>query len=156
MAQTFFVDEDIARLYSLDCIAAVCDAKNLVERLDDEKPEGVENEAVEQIAFADKVLLNKIDLVPEEEALAAIEARIRAINSDVPIMRCTNSQVDWKELIGVGAFDIGRVIGFEPEVRERERERERAESKSESEDARPPRRPRGCMAHSNPKVRNPH
>ena len=65
------------------------------------------------MAFADRIILNKIDLVPEEEALAAIEARIKTINSDAPIIRCTNSVVDWKELIGVGAFDIDRVIAFE-------------------------------------------
>merc|ERR1711907_262489 len=65
VAQTFFIDEEIQKLYSLDCITAVTDAKYLVTRLDDEKPEGVENEAVEQLAFADRVLLNKVDLVPE-------------------------------------------------------------------------------------------
>ena len=115
VAQTFFVDPDVKKLYSLDCITAVCDAKHLVMRLDDEKPEGVENEAVEQLAFADRVLLNKCDLVPEEEELAKIEARIKTINSNVPIVRCTNSEVDWKTIIGVGAFDIERVLNFEPE-----------------------------------------
>ena len=53
------MDPDISKLYVLDCITAVCDAKHLVMRLDDEKPEGVENEAVEQVAFADRMLLNK-------------------------------------------------------------------------------------------------
>ena len=66
VAQTFFINEAVKNLYSLDCITAVCDAKHLIMRLDDEKPVGVENEAVEQLAFADRVLLNKIDLVPEE------------------------------------------------------------------------------------------
>ena len=66
VAQTFFINEGIKSLYSLDCITAVCDAKHLEMRLDDEKPEGVENEAVEQLAFADRVLLNKVDLVPDE------------------------------------------------------------------------------------------
>ena len=98
VAQTFFVDEDIQKLYSLDCIVTVCDAKHLIMRLDDEKPEGVENEAVEQLAFADRVLLNKIDLVPDEKDLALIEARIRTINAEVPILRCTKSQVDWKAM----------------------------------------------------------
>ena len=115
VAQTFFVDEDIAKLYSLDCICAVTDAKHLVMRLDDEKPEGVENEAVEQLAFADKILLNKIDLVPEEAELAKIEARIKAINPQAPILRCTQSNVSWKEIIGVQAFNLDRVLDFEPE-----------------------------------------
>ena len=38
-------------------------------RLDEKKPEGVENEAVEQLAFADRILLNKIDLIEEDEAI---------------------------------------------------------------------------------------
>merc|ERR1712070_267145 len=115
VAQTFFVDEDIQKLYNLDAIVTVCDAKYLETRLDDEKPEGVENEAVEQLAFADRVLLNKVDLVPDEAELKKIEARIRAINTDCKIMRCQNSNVDWREVVGLGAFDIKRVLDFEPE-----------------------------------------
>ena len=60
----------------MDAILTVVDAKHLVQHLDDDKPEGVENEAVEQLAFADRVLLNKIDLVDEQE-LVAVEKRIR-------------------------------------------------------------------------------
>ena len=115
VAQTFFIDEAIRRLYSLDGIVTVVDAKHVVMRLDDEKPEGVKNEAQEQLAFADRVLLNKVDLVPEEEDLQKIEARIREINANAPIYRCTNSEVDWRQLINVGAFDIQRVLDFEPE-----------------------------------------
>ena len=87
----------------------------LVARLDDEKPEGVENEAVEQLAFADRVLLNKIDLVPDEKDLALIEARIRTINPEVKIIRTEQSKVDWRAVIGVGGFDLDRVLAFEPE-----------------------------------------
>ena len=115
VAQTFFINEGIKSLYSLDCITAVCDAKHLEMRLDDEKPEGVENEAVEQLAFADRVLLNKIDLVPDEKDLALIEARIRTINPEVKIIRTEQSKVDWRAVIGVGGFDLDRVLAFEPE-----------------------------------------
>lgn len=45
VAQTFFVDEEVQALYSLDGIITVADAKHILTRLDDEKPEGVENEA---------------------------------------------------------------------------------------------------------------
>merc|ERR1712151_1256329 len=98
-----------------DGILTVVDAKHIIQHLDEEKPEGVENEAVEQLAFADRVLLNKVDLVSEEKELVKIENRIKAINSDAPIIRCTNSKVDWKKLIGVGAFDVERVLNFGPE-----------------------------------------
>merc|ERR1719440_946452 len=63
VAQTFFVDDEIQSKYHLDGIITVTDAKHIIPRLDDEKPEGVENEAEEQIAFADRVLINKTDLV---------------------------------------------------------------------------------------------
>merc|ERR1719329_1460893 len=61
VAQTFFVDEDIQKMYKLDGICTVIDAKHIMQHLDEEKPEGVENESVEQVAFADRILLNKTD-----------------------------------------------------------------------------------------------
>jgi len=63
VAQTFFVDEDVQKYYKLDGIVTVCDAMHLERHLDKEVAEGAENESVEQLAFADKVLLNKCDLV---------------------------------------------------------------------------------------------
>merc|ERR1712216_1070992 len=76
VAQTFFVDDDIREKFVLDGIITVTDSKHILARLDDEKPEGVENEAVEQVAFADRILLNKIDLVDAAE-LAPIEERLK-------------------------------------------------------------------------------
>ena len=115
VAQTFLIDDEIQKMYSLDAIVTVVDAKHLILRLDDEKPEDVENEAQEQLAFADIVLLNKIDLVPEEKELKKIEGRVRDINPNVEIIRCCQSKVDWKRLLGVSAFDIKRVLDFEPD-----------------------------------------
>merc|ERR1719277_409630 len=115
VAQTFFVDEEIAELYKLDGICTVVDAKHVVQHLDDKKAEGVENEAVEQLAFADRILLNKVDLVPEEEELKKIEGRIKAINGHAPVLRCEHSQVDPSNLIDLGAFDLKRVLEMDPE-----------------------------------------
>tara|TARA_B100000965_G_C19433431_1_gene687494 strand:- start:76 stop:390 length:315 start_codon:yes stop_codon:yes gene_type:complete len=67
VAQTFFVDERVVGRYKLDGIITVVDAKHVIQHLEDEKPEGVENETVEQLAFADRIMLNKIDLATEEE-----------------------------------------------------------------------------------------
>ena len=61
VAQTFFVDKRVTDRYKLDGIITVVDAKHIIPRIEEEKPEGVENEAVEQLAFADRILLNKID-----------------------------------------------------------------------------------------------
>merc|ERR1711968_47138 len=67
VAQTFFVDEDVKEFCTLDGIITLVDAKHVVQHLDDEKPEGAENESVEQVAFADRLLLNKTDLVEEAD-----------------------------------------------------------------------------------------
>ena len=75
VAQTFFVDDRVVERYKLDGIITVVDAKHIVQHVDEEKPEGVENESVEQLAFADKIMLNKIDLVSEEE-LQEVEKKI--------------------------------------------------------------------------------
>lgn len=92
VAQTFFVDQFISKHYKLDGICTLVDAKHIMNRLDEQKPEGVENEAVEQIAFADRILLNKIDLIEDDEDIKdkdryfkQIEDRIRSINSVAPI-----------------------------------------------------------------------
>eukprot|EP00756_Hemistasia_phaeocysticola_P031744 Hpha_TRINITY_DN16373_c2_g1::TRINITY_DN16373_c2_g1_i2::g.62408::m.62408 len=115
VAQTFFIDDLVKEKYELDAIVTVVDAKHLVMRLDDVKPEGVENEAQEQLAFADIILLNKVDLVPEEDELKKIETRIRSINSNASIMRTEQSKADWRKLLNVGAFDIDRILKAEPE-----------------------------------------
>lgn len=67
VAQTFFVDEFITERFRLDGIVTVVDARHLLQHLDDEKPKGVENESQEQIAFADRIILNKCDLVGKVE-----------------------------------------------------------------------------------------
>ena len=63
VAQTFFVDEEIQAKYRLDGIVTMVDAAHIEQHLDEEKPEGAENESVEQLAFADRIILNKCDLV---------------------------------------------------------------------------------------------
>merc|ERR1712151_661965 len=62
VAQTFFADDFVDANFVLDGILTVVDAKHVVEHLREIKPDGIVNEAVEQVAFADRLLLNKIDL----------------------------------------------------------------------------------------------
>ncbi|MDX2103652.1 MAG: GTP-binding protein [Alphaproteobacteria bacterium] len=107
VAQTFFVDEDVRARHRLDAIVTLVDAKHVLEHLDDQ------DEAVEQIGFADVILLNKVDLVSPEEA-DAVEARIRAINRFAPIHRTTNSAVDLGVLLNKGAFDLDRIVRDDP------------------------------------------
>jgi G3E family GTPase len=115
VVQTFFVDKDIEKMYKLDCVITVADAKYIIQRLDEVKPEGVENEAVEQVAFADKIILNKVDLVQNEAELEAIEKRLLSINPTASILRCSYSNISPKELLNVGAFELKRVLDFDPE-----------------------------------------
>jgi G3E family GTPase len=81
--------------------------------LEEKKAEGVENEAVEQLAFADRILLNKIDLVTEDE-LTRLESRIHQINSGAPIKRTQKSLVDLSFILNIGAFDLSRVLASDP------------------------------------------
>ena len=123
VAQTFFADERVAENYNLDGIITVVDAKHIIQHLDDEKPEGIENESVEQLAFADRIMLNKIDLVDEEE-LANVESRIKSINGFAPIFHTQNSIIDPKELINIGAFDLEKTLEMDPEFLDTESEHE--------------------------------
>merc|ERR1712083_247260 len=109
VAQTFFADEYVQQHMRLDGILTLVDAAHIIQHLDDEKPEGVENEAVEQVAFADRILLNKCDLVDEAE-LTEVERRIRMINEPVQIRRCTNSEVDMDYILGIKAFSLDKVL----------------------------------------------
>jgi len=109
VAQTFFADDFVQRHMRLDGILTLVDAKHLIQHLDDERPEGVENEAVEQIAFADRILLNKCDLAAEEE-LKEVERRIRMINTSVPIQRTVNSKVEMDYILGIHAFSLDKII----------------------------------------------
>lgn len=116
VVQTFFVDEEIKKKYKLDSVITVVDVKHIISRLDEEKPEGVENEAEEQVAFADKVLLNKVDLIEDDEIkLKEIEARVRALNPTTSIQRCSYGKIPPQELLDIGAFDLKRVLDFDPE-----------------------------------------
>jgi G3E family GTPase len=123
VAQTFFVDDKVVERYKLDGIITVVDAKHIIQHLDDEKPEDVENESVEQLAFADRIMLNKIDLVDEEQ-LQLVESRIKAINNFAPIYRTQNSLIEPKELINIGSFDLERTLEMDPEFLDTESEHE--------------------------------
>merc|ERR1712100_462046 len=124
VAQTFFVDESVSAFCQLDGIVTLVDAKHVSQHLDEEKPEGVENEAVEQVAFADRIILNKIDLVPEEEALKALEKKLSDINKFAPIIRSTQSKVNVEQVLNIGAFDLDRTLEMDPEFLNTEGEHE--------------------------------
>jgi len=114
VGKRFFVDETVKDFARLDGIVTLVDAKHIEQHLDDEKDEGVENEAVEQVAFADRLLLNKTDLVSEND-LERVEKRLRAINSNAPVIRCTRSNVCMDNVLNINGFDLKRTLDMDPE-----------------------------------------
>ena len=108
VAQTFFVDDEVRRRTKLDAIVTVADAKHLLGEID-RAPE-----AQEQLAFADVVLLNKTDLVSAQE-LANVETRIASINPYALIHRTQRCNLDLDKVLGRDAFNLDRVLEFEPE-----------------------------------------
>jgi len=114
VAQTFFVDDEVRRFYSLDGIITVVDAKHVMEHLREEKPEGVENECVEQLAFADRVLLNKCDLV-DEPTIEEVYKAIRGINANAEIIRTQYGEVEASRLINIQSFSLENVLKMDPE-----------------------------------------
>ena len=108
VAQTFFVDQDVADRTRLDAIVTVADAVHLGDQL------GEHHEAEEQIAFADVVLLNKTDLV-DVDGLGRVEDRIRKINPYARIIRTDHCGAALDEVIGLDAFNLERVLAVEPD-----------------------------------------
>ena len=117
VAQTFFVDEDVAERTKLDAIVTVADAVHLDAQL------GEHHEAEEQIAFADVVLLNKTDLI-QSENLEGVETRIRKINPYAKIIRTARCDAPLEEVVGLNAFSLDRVLEVEPDFLESDHDHE--------------------------------
>jgi G3E family GTPase len=111
VAQTFFMDQDVADVARLDAVITVADAKWLSDRLKDAP------EAKNQIAFADVIILNKTDLVSAGE-LQEVEDRIRAINPYARLHRTTQCAVPLDEVLERNAFDLDRIVALEPDFLE--------------------------------------
>jgi G3E family GTPase len=107
VAQTFFVDEDVRARTRLDAMVTVVDARHFLKQLEDS------HEAAEQVAFADIILLNKIDLVSVEEQ-SVVEKRIRSLNPMARIHKTDRCLVPVTELLDRGAFDLDRILEIEP------------------------------------------
>ncbi|MEA5597220.1 GTP-binding protein [Rivularia sp. UHCC 0363] len=105
--QTFFVDEDMREQLLLDAVVTVVDAKHIWQHWDAE-------EAQEQIAFADVILINKTDLVTTEQ-LEELENRIRGMNAIAKVYRTQDAKLEMDALLGVKAFDLNRALEIDPD-----------------------------------------
>lgn len=107
VASTFIVSEEISAKFSLDAFVTVVDAPNLKRNLIDS------HEAQEQVAFADIILLNKTDLVSQEE-LTRIEQKLRLLNPLAKIHYTEFSAIALPLILGVGAFDLEAKLEVDP------------------------------------------
>ena len=131
VASTFFVADDVKAGIRLDAFVTVVDAVNLEANL------AQSNEAVEQVAFSDVILINKIDLVSAEQ-VRSIEARIRKLNPLATIHHTANAEIDIAKVIDVGAFDLVQKLEVDPEfLGDHEHEHDAAVGSFVLEEARP-------------------
>ncbi|MFN9668159.1 MAG: CobW family GTP-binding protein [Pseudanabaena sp.] len=114
VVQTFFMDEDIHRQVALDAVVTVVDAKHVQQHWGD-------REVLEQIGFADVILLNKTDLVTAEE-LEELEAKIKHLNilarvELVQLNKTNNENIEQSisKVLDVGGFDLNHILEKNPE-----------------------------------------
>ena len=107
VVQTFFVDEQIKEKLYVNGVVTLVDAKHILQHIDEN------DEAAEQIAFADVLLLNKCDLVSEAD-LVSLENRIRDVNALAVIHRTTRADIDIAKVMDVGGFNLDRAMEVNP------------------------------------------
>ena len=112
--QTFFMDEDVHKQVALDAVVTVVDAKHVSQHWGD-------REVIEQIGFADVILLNKTDLVTNDE-LEELEAKIKHLNILARVDRVQLNQTNTEDIadsinkvLNVGGFDLDRILEKNPE-----------------------------------------
>ncbi|HLK71730.1 MAG TPA: GTP-binding protein, partial [Steroidobacteraceae bacterium] len=103
VAQTFFVEEELREHYALDAIVTLVDALHLPQQLRDTPI------VLDQIGFADVILINKTDLV-SSAAVAALAQQLRAINGTARIVPTEAARVSLAQVLDLGAFDLERAV----------------------------------------------
>ena len=107
-----------SRRFRLDAVVCMVDSKHIGLHLQLPGVPGPQvsadrvqvhtREAYMQIAYADVVLVNKVDLVTPEQLLA-VEAGLRSVNPTTALMRCEHSRVDLSDILGLRCFDVDKV-----------------------------------------------
>ncbi|WVF68700.1 hypothetical protein IAT40_003472 [Kwoniella sp. CBS 6097] len=102
IVRSFWANEEMGDLV-LDGVVCVVDSRNILKQLSEERPEGEINEAQKQVACADVILLNKLDLVSSEQ-LRKVETRIRSINPTLRVHHTTHSRMPLEGMFNLRAF----------------------------------------------------
>ncbi|MBK9685587.1 MAG: GTP-binding protein [Betaproteobacteria bacterium] len=108
VAQTFFMDDEIAESYLLDSILTLVDAKHADTQLD------TRQEARRQIGFADQIFISKTDLVGETE-LADLQHRIKHMNPRAPQRKVHFGEVPIAEVFDLKGFNLNAKLDIDPE-----------------------------------------
>mgnify|MGYP001544253737 CR=1 FL=1 len=108
VAQTFFMDDEIAETYLIDSIITLVDAKHAQKQLDDRQ------EARRQVGFADQIFLSKTDLVTEGEKDALIH-RLKHMNPRAPIRAVHFGDVPLAEVFDLRGFNLNAKLDIDPD-----------------------------------------
>ena len=131
--QTFNSDVTIQDNFRIDCIVCLVDSKNVTGHLHEVKPEDAVNEAVQQVAFADRIVLNKLDLVNDAE-LAALKEEILSINHTAPMIETKRSVVDLSKILNQNCFSLDHCVSIDPNIMEDEEDEEECTDEACTED----------------------
>jgi len=107
VTQTFFMDEEVARNYLLDAVITVVDARHGQDTLTREP------EAQNQVGFADRILVSKVDLVSDED-FQALRHRLLHINPRATIRPVNFGATDIADLLDIRGFNLNDILGVDP------------------------------------------
>lgn len=99
--------------YRIDSLVCLADCKHIEQHLDEVKPEGNVNEALQQVAFADRILLNKLDLVTDDEK-EKVRSRLRGINKFATIIETERSRAPLEKILKINSFDMESIMTVDP------------------------------------------
>jgi len=108
VAQTFFLDDEIADAFLLDAVITVVDARHGNQQLDEHK------EAVEQVGFADRILMSKVDITPEADR-EALRQRLVRINPRAPIRPVNFGDADIADILDIRGFNLNAILEIDPQ-----------------------------------------
>jgi G3E family GTPase len=108
VAQTFFMDDEIAEQYLLDSILTLVDAKHAAQQLNDRQ------EARRQVGFADQIFISKSDLVASDEVDALIH-RLKHMNPRAPMRTVNFGEVKISEVFDLRGFNLNAKLDIDPD-----------------------------------------
>ena len=108
VAQTFFMDDEVAESYLLDSIVTLVDAKHAMQQLDHRV------EAQRQVGFADQIFVSKADLV-DAEALDALTHRLKHMNPRAPIEKAHFGEVALSKVLDLRGFNLNAKLDIDPD-----------------------------------------